>query len=146
MSGMESREIEPQRKGFMARPQDGEPLPTAGGHLLAGASRTGGRLTVIESAVPPNDVTPLHVHNEMDEAFYILEGEYTVKCGDETFTATSGCFVYLPHGLSHSWRAGPQGGRKLILGLPAGLEDFFRDMADLDDCDELAKRHGITFL
>ena len=146
MSGEESSDGDVLPKGFMTRPQEGERLPTAGGQLLAGDSQTGGRVSVIESAVPPGDETPPHVHCEMDEAFYVLEGSYTVQCGDETFTATAGCFVYLPHGLPHSWQAGPQGGRKLIIGLPGGLEDFFRDMADMDDWDELGQRHGITFL
>lgn len=143
---MESSDAEPQRHGFITRPREGGSLPAAGGHLLAGTAATSGRVTVIESAVPPGDETPRHMHDEMDEAFYVLEGEYTISCADETFTTTPGCFVYLPHGLPHSWRAGPQGGRKLILGLPAGLEDFFQDMAVLDDWDELGKRHGITFL
>lgn len=146
MSGVEPSDVGPRQKGFMTRPTEGMPLPTAGGHLLAGTPETGGRVTVIESSVPPGDETPPHVHHEMDEAFYVLEGEYTVSCGDETFVARPGCFVYLPHGLPHSWCAGPQGGRKLILGSPAGLEDFFRDMANLNDWDELGKQHGITFL
>lgn len=143
---MESNDAEPQRHGFITRPRKGGSLPAAGGHLLAGAAATSGRVTVIESAVAPGDETPLHMHDEMDEAFCVLEGQYTISCADETFMATPGCLVYLPHGLPHSWRAGPQGGRKLILGLPAGLEDFFQDMVALDDWDELGKRHGITLL
>lgn len=101
---------------------------------------------MIESTVGPGDEPPLHVHEEMDEAFYVLEGEFTVQCGSDTFVATPGCLVYLPHGLPHSYRAGPQGGRQLILGCPARLEDFFRDMAVIADRDELGRRHGITFL
>lgn len=146
MNDRRSSDAKPRRTGFMTRPRGGESLPTAGGHLLAGAAATRGRVSIIESEVPPGDETPLHVHHAMDEAFYVVEGEYMVTCGDETFTATAGCLVYLPHGLPHSYRAGPQGGRKLIFGLPAGIEDLFRDMAALDDVDELGKRHGITFL
>lgn len=121
-------------------------LTTAGGHLLADRVRTNGRLTLIESQVGAGDVTPLHVHAEMDEAFYVLEGSYTIRCGEDTFEAESGSFVYLPHGVPHSYEAGPHGGRKLILGLPAGLEDFFRDMENTDDWRELGSRHGITFV
>lgn len=136
----------PALRGFVTRPGTGEPLPAAGGHLLGGATATGGRLTIIESSVGPGDETPLHVHAETDEAFYVLDGEFAVRCGQDTFTATPGCFVYLPHGVPHGYRAGPRGGRQLILGVPGGLEDFFRDMHGMNDWDELGRRHGITFL
>ncbi len=134
------------RRGFMTSPSRADHLPAAGGHLLADRVRTHGRLTLIESRVGPGDVTPLHVHAEMDEAFYVLEGNYTVRCGEDAFAVEAGAFVYLPHGVPHSYEAGPQGGRKLIFGLPAGLEDFFRDMDTRDDWDELGSRNGIAFL
>lgn len=51
-----------------------------------------------------------------------------------------------PARLPHGWRVGSHGGHKLVLGIPAGLEGFFRDMAELDDRHELGRRHGITFL
>ena len=134
------------RRGFMTSSRHTEHLAAGGGHLLADQQSTRGRLTLIESRVGPGDTTPAHVHAEMDEAFYVLEGSYTVRCGEDTFTAEAGSFVYLPHGLPHSYEAGAQGGRKLIFGLPAGLEDFFRDMETMEDWQGLGRRHGITFL
>ncbi len=133
-------------RGFMTGPGHGEPLAAAGGYLLAGSPATYGRLTVIESSAPPGDETPLHIHAAMDEAFYVLSGEYAIRCGDDTFTATSGCFVYLPHGVPHAYRAGPDGGRQLVLGLPGGLDGFFREMAHAEDIAELGHRYGVTFL
>ena len=135
-----------RRRGFIVGPSEGESLPGAGGRLVADTVRTDGRLSVIESVMPSGDQTPLHVHAEMDEAFYVLEGEYTITCGPDTFTATPGCFVYLPSGIPHALRAGRQGGRKLIFGQPAGLEDFFGELATAEDLVELGARHGITFL
>lgn len=38
----------------------------------------GGRVTAIESTASLGDATPSHVYDEMAEAFYILEGDYTV--------------------------------------------------------------------
>lgn len=94
----ERETLEVGRRGFMTAPGEGESLPTAGGHALALAAQTDGRLTVIDSRVGPHDETPLHVHAGMDEAFYIIDGAYTVRCGDDTFEASAGCFVYLPRG------------------------------------------------
>ena len=139
----------PGQPGHVVHPGEGEYLPAAGGRLLAGVAATGGRLTVIDSSIPAGDYTPPHFHDEMDEAFYVLEGEFTVTCAAQEFNVRAGAFVYLPHAVPHSLRAGADGGRLLILGVPAGLEDFFRDMADANgntDMAALGSRHGITFL
>ena len=98
-------------------------------------------MTVIESSVPPGDETPPHVHHEtMDEAFYVLEGEYTCQLPRRDVRGQTGLFPsILPMDCRTGACAGPQGGRKLILGSPAGLEDFFRDMANLNDWDELGE-------
>jgi len=90
---------------------------------------------------------PLHVHHQSDECFYVLAGRYTVTCGLDTFEAGAGSFVYLPQGVPHAYQLGDEPGRKLIIAVPAGLENFFRDMDSAHvDLDELQHRHAITFL
>jgi hypothetical protein len=37
-------------------------------------------------------------------------------------------------------------GRKLILAVPGGVEDFFDDLATGVSLDELTHRHGVQFL
>lgn len=129
------------------RPGEGEDLPAAGGELLLGGARTAGRLAVLHSTAPAGDRVPLHVHHDSDECFYVLAGRYTVTCGPDTFDAAPGCLVHLPRGVPHGYELGDEPGRMLILGLPAGLEDFFRDMGEDDvDVADLQHRHGITFL
>jgi len=122
------------------------PLPAAGGVVLAGSSDTGGRFTLIRTTVPAGDVTPLHRHTVMDESFYVLRGSYTVTCGDDIFEASAGDFVHLPRGLPHKYVAGPDGGEKLILGAPGGLEIFFDDWEAGMDFDALSRKHQIEFL
>lgn len=136
----------PERKGFISGPHNARPLPAAGGILLADGRSTGGSFTLIESRVSGRDKTPLHVHHDMDECFYILEGHYTVVCGDDVFEAPAGTFVFMPRGVPHSYEAGPQGGAKIILGVPGGLEEFFDDMDADVDWQELGRRHKITFM
>ncbi len=36
-----------------------------------------------EIEVPPNNWPPLHKHSMEDEAFYVLEGEFSFPCGNE---------------------------------------------------------------
>jgi uncharacterized cupin superfamily protein len=46
--------------------------------VLASAGDTNGVLGAVEVASPSGAAPPLHVHHREDEAFYVLEGEYTV--------------------------------------------------------------------
>jgi mannose-6-phosphate isomerase-like protein (cupin superfamily) len=43
--------------------------------VKASAEQTGGRFSLIEELAPGGAATPLHVHREDDETFYVLEGE-----------------------------------------------------------------------
>src|SRR5262245_1324420 len=69
---------------------------------------------------------PLHIHRAEDEAFWVLEGHLTVRCGDEEFAAGPGAFVYMPRGVPHTFRLeGGTPARLLLLLTPGGGEDFF---------------------
>ena len=45
-----------------------------------------------------------HVHDDEDDAFYILEGELTFLLGGETVAAPPGTFVLVPPGVEHGFR------------------------------------------
>jgi mannose-6-phosphate isomerase-like protein (cupin superfamily) len=45
-----------------------------------------------------------HVHNEEDDAFFIIEGEMTFLFGDEEVSAPPGTFVLVPPGVEHGFR------------------------------------------
>src|SRR5581483_12191926 len=66
----------------------------------AGAPRTP---TVIELTVPPGGSPPRHVHESLDDAFLLLDGEVVVRCGAETVVAGPGAYVVLPHGVEHTF-------------------------------------------
>lgn len=141
--------------GYARAPGEGKILsmPT-GPHMevKASADETGGRFGLIESH-QVGDV-PLHVHENDDEAFYILEGEYEIRCGDQTFLAGPGTFVYLPHGVPHAQRLKSDTARKLILIAPGGFENWFLERSEAmkdgryDDAlaDDLNSRYGIKWL
>ncbi|MCP9484390.1 MAG: cupin domain-containing protein [Gaiellaceae bacterium MAG52_C11] len=124
--------------------------------ILASAEATGGAFTLFEE-VPPLADTPLHVHvheNE-DELFYVLDGEHVFHVGDEEFRTGRGGLVFAPRGVPHGQRrVVPGSGRLLVLTAPAGLEGFFRELAAAQDAGTLgpdayagaSERHGITWL
>ncbi|HWJ82655.1 MAG TPA: quercetin 2,3-dioxygenase [Nocardioides sp.] len=93
--------------------------------VKADSQRTGGLYTMIEFSAPQGFGPPQHVHRDEDEAFLILEGGMRVVCGDETWQAEPGSFVFLPRGVPHSFivTEGPAV-RGWQLTTPAGFEKF----------------------
>jgi len=64
--------------GFVVTAGGGRPVPGAGGSLLASAADTGGVFSLLLSHAPTGDRVPRHVHDTLDEAFYILDGQYHI--------------------------------------------------------------------
>jgi mannose-6-phosphate isomerase-like protein (cupin superfamily) len=90
---------------------------------------SGGAFTLLEE-VPPLVDTPLHVHRNEDELFYVLEGDHVYRVGDVEHTVGPGGLVFAPRGIPHSQRRVlPGRGRQLVLITPGGFEGFFRDLA-----------------
>jgi hypothetical protein len=66
------------------------------------------------------------VHHREDEAFYLLEGAVTMRCGDRTVSAEAGSFVFLPRGVPHTFVVeGDRPARMLTLLSPGGGEGLF---------------------
>ena len=64
-----------------------------------------------------------HVHEDEDDAFYILEGELTFAFGDEEAGAPPGTFVLVPPGVEHGFRNdGEVPVRMLNVHAPAGFD------------------------
>jgi mannose-6-phosphate isomerase-like protein (cupin superfamily) len=102
--------------------------PTGGhGRIKVGVEETAGSLTVYESLRPAGDLggPMLHKHS-FDEAFYVLQGEYTFQVGERLVNASTGAFVYIPGGTVHTFRHTGEGdGRMLTICAPGGIETMF---------------------
>ena len=62
----------------------------------------------------PGGGAPLHVHADLDDSFYLLDGQLAMRCGEHTFLAKPGDYVVLPKGIPHTFRvAGDQPARTL---------------------------------
>jgi len=70
----------------------------------------------------------LHYHYKQDEWWYILEGEFLFKVGEETFTAKAGDAVFGPRMVPHAFSKTNEGNaRMLIVFQPAGkMESHFK--------------------
>ena len=98
--------------------------------VKAAAEQTGDVYLIIEDLAPKGSGTPLHRHQEDDEAFYVLAEEMTFYLGnDELIRASAGSFVHIPGGTVHAFRVDSEMARYLIITTPQ-LERFYRAIAE----------------
>ncbi len=119
--------------GYVLDEGDGESIWFLGTLMTvkAGGAQTNNAFTLLEWSAPPGFSPPPHVHRREDEAFYILEGEMSVTCGDESWTASAGSFVFLPKGIQHGFTVTSSGPlRGLQLTSPAGFERFISEAGE----------------
>ncbi len=88
-----------------------------------------GAFTVVEARVMPFSGPPLHVHNERDEIFEVLEGRFRFICANETFDISAGTTVVVPRGAAHAWvNLGSRPARLLFSFVPGGIDDLFEEI------------------
>jgi len=112
--------------------------------LKASQQSTGGALSVFEAMIGAGP--PLHVHDREDECFYVLDGDVSIRCGSDTFDAPAGSFVFLPRGRPHRFRATGESARLLLIAVPGGIEDYFRQINNAPDDqerDRIGELYGI---
>ena len=104
----------------------------------ATADSTGGAFTLIDEIAGPGRQSPPHIHHAEDEAFWIIEGEVTFACGDQTHVAGPGSFVFLPRDIQHNFRVTSEIAARMLLWIsPAGLEGFFKEMGEPGTIDQV---------
>lgn len=125
--------------------------------VVSSAAETNGVLGAVEVVSPNGAGPPLHVHRREDEAFYVLEGDYSVFVGDETIASVPGTWVWGPRDVPHGYQVHSPRGRHLSLTMPAGFEAFFEEVAGLatpstdprstmGQLAAVAARYGVEFL
>jgi uncharacterized cupin superfamily protein len=82
----------------------------------------------MEERLPKGAEPPPHVHRREDEAFFVLDGELTVRVGDETFGARPGSFVFCPRDVPHLLTVQSDEVRMLTLCTPGGVERLFVEL------------------
>jgi quercetin dioxygenase-like cupin family protein len=88
--------------------------------IKAGEIGAGRRLAFVEYTTRAGEEPGDHTHATEDEIFYVLDGEVTFRCGDKTFDAENGAFVFLPRGLQHGYTIkSSEAVRMLVITSPA---------------------------
>ena len=107
---------------------------------------TGGAFSIVEHPLDPGRLIPPHIHYTEDEYSYVLSGEIGVRIGDRDYVAGPGSYVFKPRNVPHTfWNAGPEPARLIEIISPAGFENFFAELAELDPSlppEEFAERRA----
>ena len=115
---------------------------------------TGGALSIVEHPFDVGALVPPHVHTREDEFSIVLEGEIGFRSEDQEVVLSPGGYIVKPRGQVHAmWNAGSSPARMIEVISPAGFEDFFGALADMNDVGppdldavgELAGQYGLPF-
>ena len=128
--------LERAGKGFRVGTQkdrcDEELLIMGGRFSLKVSSRdTGGDLCIYDTLREQKGGPALHRHHFQDEWFYVIQGKFIVRVGDDTLSLQPGDSAFAPRKIPHTFAMTSDGaGQMLVLFQPAGsIEDFFKQMS-----------------
>ena len=105
-----------------------------GGGLLTfkvTAEQSDGAFTIVEDVAARGKTTPLHLHPDEDETFYVIEGELLVHIDGTEYTAGAGAIAFIPRGLPHAFMVTSEQARFLGICTPGGgVERFIREAGE----------------
>lgn len=111
------------------------PVNWAGGEaarFLLRSEDTGGLFSFYEVIVPAGEGTVFHIHQNMDETFYVAEGEFEINLGGEVHKVSAGALAYGPRGVGHSFvNSWDRPSTMLCTTTPGGIEKFFEELSEL---------------
>lgn len=116
--------------GYAALAGEGERIWIVGDTmtLKATSESTGGSLVLLENVTAPGGGPPPHIHMREDEFFYVLDGTFEIRIGDDVHGLGPGGFAFVPRGTVHNFRNTAAAESRILVGFtPAGMDGFFRD-------------------
>jgi quercetin dioxygenase-like cupin family protein len=108
---------------------DGERMWFLGGGThtwKALAEETDDSMLVFEDELERGKVTPMHLHPDVDEALYIIEGEILLNVEGEERTVGAGGFTFAPRGCAHAFVVTSERARLLCIQTPGSGQAFYR--------------------
>ena len=86
----------------------------------------------VEFTAAPGFDTGLHVHERLEETWYIVDGAIEFRVGEETFEATSGAYVFVPPQVPHAFANRTDApARFLLIMSPPGHDRYFDELAEI---------------
>jgi quercetin dioxygenase-like cupin family protein len=109
------------------------------------SEQTNGAYSMLEIVADPRNGVPMHIHDNEEEHFIILEGKALIANGDSRAETSAGSSVTIARGVPHAWCNLSEDAplRMLVLFSPGGLEALFRENATLEPADKVALANKI---
>ncbi len=120
-------------KPVLLAPGDGHSVPLRGSKVTFKVrSDQAGGASYAEFAAAPGFDTGLHLHSKLEEAFYVLEGEFELRAGAQARRAGPGTLMFVPPGVPHAFSNPTDAPAKLLLLMsPPGHDRYFAELADI---------------
>lgn len=128
------------------------PVGTGSMELLLPSANADDRFSIFLQTLPEGEGTNTHLHDNYDEAGYVIEGDLTVSLDGKLHRFSTGDSFFVPLGVPHAIsNFGNATARFLVITTPGGLESFFRDIekqnasgtGDGMSVREIAQKHGM---
>ena len=119
--------------------------------VLAAASQIGG-YGITHQQGKEGSGPPPHSHG-WDEAFFVLSGEISFQCGEETYSCAPGTLIHVPRNTIHAFTYGVGGGSMLELtSRESQAAEMFTEVdAEIDPANpdigkalEILERNGVV--
>jgi mannose-6-phosphate isomerase-like protein (cupin superfamily) len=106
--------------------------------IRTSSKTTNGAYVMLEVLATPGNGVPMHVHENEEEHFIVVEGIAYMANGNETLDVAAGSSVTVSKGVPHAWcnrTSSPL--RMLVTFTPGRIEGLFRATSERKNNDDL---------
>ena len=82
-------------------------------------------------AAPSAKGSPQHIHEDHDETFYVVEGEFEFTLGNNAVVADPGSFLLVERGQPHGFRNMGTSRGRIVGTFGAPFAQYFRELAQI---------------
>lgn len=97
---------------------------------LIAPEQTGNALALLELTLPKGAEPPPHIHSSEDEAFYVLDGEISVKVAESITILKRGEALFAPRNVPHSFKILTERATIMNLITPGTLWNYFIEFSE----------------
>jgi mannose-6-phosphate isomerase-like protein (cupin superfamily) len=116
--------------GHQSKSEWSEITPGERFSIRVSSEETNSAYTMLEIVADHRNGTPMHVHQNEDEHFIILEGTAHFAYGDKTVEVPAGTNITVRRGIPHAWcNLSKSPLHMLVLFTPGGIDEMFRTTA-----------------
>ncbi len=118
-----------KHKPLIRKPEEGNYISMVGDtyRVLATGEQTGQAFAAIDMLIPQGGGPGPHAHADIQETFYVIDGEIEVTSEAGSYTANQGSYVVIPKGgIVHQFKNKQEKPAHLLcVVVPSGLEQMF---------------------